>query len=280
MFMDVYNLKDYKEIIKVRLKEMKKKDRPMTLRKVADLIPIQYTYLSKVLNHDEHDLSEDHLFTICRILDFPAEELDYVLTTRAWKTSRDTERKKHLFNQLEKLQRQKKLNVETLDEHSVRVADEMNYLLTPLCLVVHIALTSQILRTNPQGLCSKLGIDVKQLREILKILAQADLVDLGPDGIHVKAIKKLKFHISRAHPLTRVHQTLLKNSLLTRLNQTDEENKHSFMALFTLNQKGFEAIQDEFQIFLKKVESIAAQSKRPQDHQNVYGLNFDLFKWL
>ncbi len=278
--MDIYNLKDYKEILKIRLKDLKKKDRPITLRKVADLIPIQYTYLSKVLNHDEHDLSEDHLFTICRILDFHPEELDYVLTTRAWKTSRDNERKNHLYNQIEKLQRQKKLNIENLDEHSVRVADEMNYLLNPMCLVVHVALTSQILRTNPQSLCSKLGIEYKQLKEILKILSHADLIDLGPDGITVKSIKKLKFHISRAHPLTRVHQNLLKNALLTRLNQTEEECKQSFMALFTLNKKGFEQIQDEFQIFLKKVETIAAQSKKPLDHQNVYSLNFDLFKWL
>lgn len=276
----IYSFKDYKKIIQARLRDLKKGPRPLTLRKMADQIPIQYTYLSKVMNHDEYDLGEDHLFSICRMLGFQGEESEYILLLRAWKISNDSERKKHLFNKIEQMRRQKKLNSEHVEGEAVKVAQETRYLFNPLCLIVHVALTSQILRKNPQVLCSKLGIDLKQLKEILKILAEFDLIELESDQLTVKSVNKLRFHLSRAHPLTRVHQSLLKNTLQTRLSQTEEEDKQSFMATFTLDAKGFEMIQEEFQNFLKKVESIAGRSKNPQDHQNVYSLNFDLFKWI
>lgn len=276
----IYLLKDYKKVIQARLRELKQGPRPITLRKIAEQIPIQYTYLSKVMNHDEHDLSEDHLFSVCRMLGFQGEDSEYILTLRAWKVSRDAERKKFLYNKLEQMRRQKKLNLESVDNESVKLAQEMRYLFNPLCMIVHIALTSQILRKNPQVLCSKLGIGLKQLKEILKILADFDVIELNADQVTVKAVNKLSFHLSRAHPLTRVHQSLLKNSLQTRLGQTEEEDKQSIIATFTLDAKGFQLIQDEFQTFLKKLEGIAGRSKNPQDHQNVYSLNFDLFKWI
>ena len=43
-----------------------------------------------------------------------------------------------------------------------------------------------------------------------------------------------------------------------------------------MDQPGFMRIKEEFQIFFKKIEQIAMESKDEQ----VYQLNFDLFKWI
>lgn len=280
MSLEIYSQQNYKDVIRSQLKEQQKKNRSLTLKKLADLIPVQYTYLSKVMNHDQYHLNEDHLFTICKALSLPPEETEYLLTLRAWSVVQDSERKKHLLGQLENKRREKKLNIKQKESDTEKLSTEMGYLLNPLCIVVHVAMSNQILRKNPQTLCSKLGITVKQLKEILKVLALNDLVELENDQLTVKATKQLQFHLGRNHPLMRVHQNLLKTAVINRLNQTDEEEKHSFMVTFTSNREDFMKIKEEYQNFLKKVETIARRSQRPQDHQEVYHMNFDFFRWI
>lgn len=280
MSLEIYGNQNYKEAIRQQLKEQQKKNRSLTLRKLADLIPVQYTYLSKVMNHDQFHLNEDHLFTICKALNLAAEETEYLLTLRSWSVTQDQERKSHLHGQLENKRREKKLNIKQKESDADQLATEMGYLLNPLCIVIHVAMSNQILRKNPQHLCAKLGISVKQLKEILKVLALNNLVELEGDHITVKATKQLQFHLGRNHPLMRVHQNLLKTAVINRLSQTDEEEKYSFMVTFTSNRADFDKIKTEYQSFLKKVETIARKSQRPQDHQEVYHMNFDFFRWV
>ena len=251
-----------------------------SLKRIAEMIPVQYTYLSKVLSQEGADLNEDHLFSVCKILGFRHEETEFITNLRAWSLAQDLDRKKFLYGKLESQRKLKKLNAEHESMDQTKLNNEFGYLLNPLCVVVHIAMTSQILRKNPSILCSRLGLSQKQLKEILKVLAINDLIDLSEDGLTVKAVKKMQLHLGRNHPLMRVHQNLLKTAILHRLNQTGEEEKHSFMATFTLDAKSFSEIKDEFQTFLKKVEGIATRSQRPADHQEVYNLNFDFFRWI
>jgi uncharacterized protein (TIGR02147 family) len=280
MSTDIYTLQNYKEILRLQLKEQQKKNHSLSLRKIASLISIQYTYLSKVMNHDEHHLNEDHLFSICKILSLPLQETEYVLNLRSWAMAQDSDRKKYLLGKLQNMRRDKKLNVSQKESDSQKLALEMSYLLNPLCIVVHVAASNPLLRKNIQQLCPKLGISLKQLKEILKILALNDLIELESDQLTIQSSKQMQFHLGRNHPLMRVHQNLMKSSLLNRLSQTDEEQKQSFMVTFTSNQEAFESIKDEFQNFLKKVESIARKTERPQDHQQVYHMNFDFFRWI
>ena len=262
-----YQELNYKKILKLQIKEKQKTTKSFSLKKVAEMIPVQYTYLSKVLNQEGADLNEDHLFSVCRILGFRHEETEFIINLRAWSLAQDLDRKKFLYGKLETQRKQKKLNAEHESIDQAKLNNEYGYLLNPLCVVVHIAMTSQILRKNPSILCTRLGLSQKQLKEILKTLAINDLIDLSVDGLNVKAVKKMQLHLGRNHPLMRVHQNLLKTAILNRLNQTGEEEKHSFMATFTLDAKSFSEIKDEFQTFVKKVEGIATRSQRPVDHR-------------
>lgn len=280
MSLEIYGNQNYKDAIRKQLKDQQKRNRSLTLRKLADLIPVQYTYLSKVMNHDQFHLNEDHLFTICKALNFGSEETEYLLVLRAWSVTQDRERKNYLHGQLESKRREKKLSIKQKESDTEKLATEMSYLLNPLCIVIHVAMSNQILRKNPQHLCSKLGITVKQLKEILKTLAVNDLVELESDQLTVTKTKQLQFHLGRNHPLMRVHQNLLKTAVINRLSQTDEEDKYSFMVTFTSNKEDFEKIKSKYQSFLKEVEAIAQRSQRPQDHQEVYHMNFDFFRWL
>jgi hypothetical protein len=55
----IYEHTDYKKIIKDRLKDLKKTKAKFSLQYLSEILDIQYTFLSKVLNSDSHQLSED-----------------------------------------------------------------------------------------------------------------------------------------------------------------------------------------------------------------------------
>ncbi len=77
--MDTFSHDNYKDILKVRLKELKTRKRFLTFRRVADHLNLQATYLSKVLNNEAHHLSEDDLYSACKLLEFLGEETEYIL---------------------------------------------------------------------------------------------------------------------------------------------------------------------------------------------------------
>lgn len=280
MSQDLYAQENYKKAIRDRLKDQQKTNPSLTLKKIADIIPVQYTYLSKVLNHDEFHLNEDHLYIICKTLKWDIEETEFVLALRAWTTAQDADRKKYLFKKVESLRRQKKLAVEQRDLEGAKLSNELNYLMNPLCIILHVALSSEAIRKNPLQLCQRMGLTQKQLKENLKILAMNDMIVFGEDHLDIKEVKQRHFHLGRNHPLMRLHQNQLKTHMVNRLNMVEEEEKQTMMVTFTSNPAVFEEIKEEFNAFLKKAQTLSQKSQKPKDHQEVYHLSFDFFKYL
>ena len=212
MSQSIYETKDYKKLIRSRLAELQKQNKAVTLKKIADLIPVQYTYFSKVMNNDDVHFNEDQLYTICKTLSLGPEETEYLSTLRSWQTAQNENRKLHLFAKLEGMRRQQKLNVEIKESKNEKLSHEMAYLLNPLCVILNVAMSSDILRQNPLQICSRLGISQKTLKETLKILALNDIIVLDKDHLTVLELKQHSFHLDRSHPLMRVHQNQLKAS--------------------------------------------------------------------
>jgi len=277
---DFFEFQEYKEALRDRIREVKQKNPSMTLRKLADLIPVQYTYLSKVLNQDGFHLSEDQLFVLGRGLKLGDEEMDFLFLLRSFAVSQDSDRKQKLLSRIESLRRKRNLNVKAKIASTEKLTADVAYLLNPLAVVVHVALSNEILRKNPDRLCSQLSISMKQLKQILKSLAVNDLIDLESDQLHVSAVRQYQYHLDKDHPLMRIHQSLLKTAALSRMSLIEEEAKQSIMVTFTASHEVYEQMKVEFQKYLKRVETLVRSSDRPRDHQQVYHLNFDLFRWL
>lgn len=274
--MDLYEHTNYKTIIKNRVQELKKTKPAVSLRNIASKIPIQYTYLSKALNEEKAHLNEDHIFTIGQILDFVPEEIDYLLLCRAHDLSTDTSRKKLLFSRIEKLRREKQMNVPVVEPSTANLLREMSYLFDPLCMVVHLALEVPSIRKNPLTLCSHLGISANHVKEILRKIARCNYIELDESNFTVTKIINAKMHFGREHVLTRTHQNILKTAIGAQLTKTAEENKHSYLATFNGDERCYELIKDEFQTFMKKVEKIVSTSK----FEKVYQISFDFFPWV
>ena len=275
--MDVFSYQDYKPLLKDRIKEIRQRKKNWSFKKLADHLKIQSTYLSKIINSDKHHLSEEDLWLACKTLDFHPEEQDYILLLRSHTTCQKSERRQLLAQKIESLQAERKLQAEARQMSASSLTNEMDYLLNPLCVLLYVALGSEHLRKDIRQIGSSLGVRIPLLRDLLRILERNSLVGLDPtDPLRVTKVHSRRTHIPKDHPLMRTHQGLFKNMMQSRLAMTPEEEKQSLLATFTMDERGFEDLKKEFNVFLKKAEEISKKST----HQNVFQINFDLFKWI
>lgn len=273
----VYEQSDYKSLIRAGVRQMKESQAGFTLRKLSQQIPVQYTYLSKVLNDDSAHLSEDHLFRVAQLLKFDAQETEYLLLLKSLATTQDSDRREYLKIKLETLQKEKALDAERRQSIESRLSEEMKYLLDPLCIIVHLALHIPQFAKAPVALCSHLRVSEERLRKILLILEFNGFVETQrEDPFKIRQVHSGHLHYGKEHPLMRTHQNLMKSAIPPKLQQIEEQDKQSFLATFTLDPADFEKIRVEFNAFIKKVEGVVKNS--PQT--GVYQLNFDFFRWI
>lgn len=272
----IFEQDDYRETLKSRVKSLQVRRPGLTWKKLASEVPMQYTFLSKALNSETTHLNEDHLFTIAKSLEFFPDEIDFLLLQRAHAVSQDRSRKEYLFKKIEGLRRKNKIVAEERTFSSSQLMSEMSYLFDPFAVVVHVALDIPEYQRDPRKLCSPIGISVAKLREILRTLSASGFIELDEDGITVKKLLNMHLHFGREHALMRHHQSLLKTQINSRLSQVDEADKVSFLTTFSMDDRSYEQVKEHFQTFIKKVESVARESKS----KRVYQLSFDLFKWF
>lgn len=273
--MNVFEFQDYRDAIRKRVKELAKNRPRFTLKALAEKIPLQYTYLSKTLNDSKTHLNEDHLFTLCRYLEFLPNELEFLFLLRARAISSDVFRQKFLDAQIHHLKNSNQLRANVQTPNLKLLSQEMAYLLDPLCIIVHVSLYIAEYRENPRRLLPMLGIKISRLKEILRKLQEAGFIELGADRETISVLKQNWIHFSTDHPLMRVHQQLLINLSTAQILKLDEKKKFNTMVTFSAAIDSFEEIKDKYVQFLKQVESIVSKS---QD-QRCYQMNFELFPW-
>lgn len=274
--MNLADQSDYKSAIKIRLKELQELKPGLTLKKVSEKIPIQYTYLSKVLNDADTHLNEDHLFQVGQILEFFPQEIEYLLLLRAHQTATLPARKDFAFKSLEKARKTLGIRAKVQEPSLHQLTQEMGYLFDPFCVLVYVALSMPAIRKDPRQLCQTLGIHPTRLKDILKKLALIDFIEMGTGPFNVVKTNKGKLHYSKDHPLMRVHQHLFALASQDQLLKSGEEEKERFQVTFTGDRKAFAQVKAEFHGFLKRIEEIVRTSK----DENVMQMNFDLFFWV
>ncbi len=273
---DLYQYAEYKQALKQRVLFLKQSKSQWTLKKLAEKIPVQYTFLSKVLNTKDTHLNEDHLFRAATALNFLPDEIDYLLLLRSSSVTGEFSRKEFLTKKIDHIKKQRNISADYSVMSSVNLQQEMRYLLNPLALITHVALSLPEIQKSPPRLGSLLGISQAKLTEILEILEANEFIEINKRKLEILKIKPARTHFSREHPLMRVQQSSLKNLLHTRMSQTPEDSKESFFVTFSMDEEGFSKVQELFKNFIKEVQSIKSQSK----NTNLFQLSFDLLKWF
>lgn len=271
----VFDSYDYREALRSQIKVLKSRGKPMTWRKIADKIPLQYTFLSKCLNDSATHLSEDHLFRVCELLDLLPEETEFVLLLRARAVSRQPTRQEFLTRQIERVRKQKVVRAEhRAADPAGALSEEIEYLLDPMSSLVRTALFIKELQDNPVRLSSLLGVSPRRLKMILEKLEKLEFIELNDKSDKVLAFNRKPQHWGRQHPLMRAHQMGMKHHLLDRLRSTEEEDKESFFVTFTMDQEGFAEVKRLLQEVLKNVQ-VVIEKRKPQ---HMFQLSLDFLK--
>ena len=210
-----------------------------------------------------------------RILELSADENDFVFLLRARATSQDARRREFLDEKITEMRREKGALAEMQPVHEDRAARQMEYLLDPLCIFVHVSLLVPTLRENSRTFCHAIGITPERYREVLRKLADAGHIELEEGKDRVVRILNSRIHYGPTHPLTRAHQSQLRTMSHARLSQIPETAKSSIMLTFAADEATRNRINERLDAFLKEVQQMVIAAK--DDH--VYQLCLDLFRW-
>lgn len=265
----LYNNFDYKDIIKklIQLTE------GMNNKELANRIPIQPTYLSKLFNDDGTHLKDETLYRIGKILELNEEEIDYLILIKTHQCSESPERKEHLYRKIQDLNN---LYLDGVSKSATSQLElESKYLLNPKCALIQLALHIDTYEQNPRLLCQELNISHSQLVDILDILEQNKFIIRGDNPLAIKKVNRAALHIESGQ-LMRVHQYLFKTLVATRVQETHENHKKSFNAVFNMDESSFKEAIDLCNKFVNDMQMITEKSRA----EGLYQLSFDLFKWL
>jgi uncharacterized protein (TIGR02147 family) len=267
---------DYKKVIKDRVKDLQG-DRPgFTLKRVAERIPIQYTYLSKVLNDERSHLNEDHLYQIGQILEFFSHETDYLQTLRAYQTTENAARKQSLFKQLERQGRDLGLSAKKKNGEDLQLQREMSYLMDPFGMLVFVGLHIPIYRQDPKRLAQPLGLPLDRLKGILTLLSEIGQIETGTTPFQIKKLNNSRTHFDKNHPLTRMHQHLLGIACQDQILKSEEAEKENLQITFTADAKTAKRVRAEIAKFMKGLENDVSDAK----DERLYQMNLQFFPWV
>ena len=174
------------------------------------------------------------------------------------------------------MRKEKILSANHVEQNAMKLHQEMNYLMNPMCLLVHTALFIKDYAKRPQALIPLLNTNEGKLAETLQILERNEFLILGSSPFEIREVKPIYPHYGPEHPLMRLHQQLLKSALIQRLSQTSEKTKESFFVTFTMDDETFAEVKKKFRAFLQEVQNLTFDAK----HKSVYQMSFDLLKWF
>lgn len=97
----LFSHRDYKTLIRQRLKEKRAANRAFTTARLAEKLNVQAAYLSRVLNSEVAHFSEDQLYRILVALDLPPALRDFGLLLRAFRTTTLADRRRDLEQRIQ-----------------------------------------------------------------------------------------------------------------------------------------------------------------------------------
>ncbi len=270
---DIFNYLDYRKLIKDRVKLSKKGQRGWTLQRLAERAAIQPPYLTNVLKERAH-LNSDQLYNVSKNLGLNSEEIRFSLLLLDWERSANEERRTNLKNEIEAIRKQK-LKTEThlkAEKVDPSLEDLTRFYINPELQLVYAFLGIEKYAGDLKLIAERLGIAVEQVQEYV-----AELKDLGMVQVAHKGVEKTKkrLHLPKDSALCSPQQMLMHYRALQHLQQLPGGEKYNFMVTFTADEETRERVQQEFMMFLGKIEQLVKEAPSKE----VYQMHFDLFSW-
>lgn len=264
---------DYRTLVQEQADILKNSNVSMTYAHFAKAMNIQPTYLSRVFQKIAH-LNGDQLHLACSVLGLSETETDFAFLLMEFNRAGLESRRKIL---------QKKINAirDSMNEAKAHLEVEFtkaessaaqDYYLDPMVPVVHAFLTVPRYRREPLLVARALGIPQTKFRSILERLEKFGIIRWKKQNIE---ILKEHLHLDRHSILHEAYQQLFRHASIERLRQLGTDEKLEFSVTLTADDETRIRIRNEFNIFIKKIESLV----RKAPSEKVFQMNFDFFPW-
>lgn len=272
--MNVFELEDYKKIVRQALVEKKKiAGTQFSFQNLAAACGIEKAFLSRVLNGKSH-LSANQLLLACEFLEFKKPERDYLL--QVWLMQRATNRKQReaLLLEVRRLQQAMRRTEESVEVNPLQVSTQkhVEYFLEPNAQLVHMFVAIDAYRTQIRTIAEKLSMSTQELERILSLLMSLGAIEVKKGQLSVASTE---YHLPSGSPVFKAYRNNLRVKALAKMSGLENEKAYSFSAVFCATDKVKQKLQSEFLEYLSRSRKLIGDA--PSEH--VYQLNFDLFQW-
>jgi uncharacterized protein (TIGR02147 family) len=264
---------DYRSMIRQLVEERKALSPSLNFRSLALAIRVEPSFLSKVLRSNAH-FSRDHLFMACEYLKVEQSEYAFLELLHEYQTSGLQRRKDALLKEIKqhlKIHNDTSRHIDAEVIHS-KEKDIKSYYLDPMNQIVHVAISIERFRKEPDRLGPILGVPRDQVHQSL-----ARLGEMGLLKVENGEIKVLSSDMQLSRDAAEYHPWRLQLMMWSqiRAQRLPKEQAYGYSVVFSSDERAREKILAKFFEFLKETQRIAVDAPA----ENIYQLNFDLINW-
>lgn len=272
--MKIFEHDTYQNVIKAYVDSQKALGLSVTYQRLAKEMRVQKSYLSKVMSGNA-SLNKDQAFLLSKFMRLKNEEEEYLFLLVEKDRAALKEYRRKIDSKLKQIQLKQTQSSAYLDkvEQDASSAAAQVYYLYPEIQLIHLAFGLERYREKPNILKDDLGVQDLFFQKAIKTLQELSLIALKGNSVE---LLKSNLHLSRESDLFHQWKTQFKLKSIEWTKRLAEGDKYNFVASFTASEEDKEKIRLEFMRFLKKTESVVKNS----NGENLYQINFDLFKWL
>lgn len=272
MILDIYEFKDYKEILKKWIDHPANK-KVGAKKELAKALACQAPFISHVLNGNYH-FSQEQTFACCQWMGLNENETEYFSLLVSWERAGTTHLKNHLNKKIQKLRKEetilkKKVSIDKdLSSESQRIYhSDWSY------SAVHMALLNKDLQSL-ESLQKRFHFTSNRLVKIIDFLMQIGLVE-ERNG-RLKVLNSM-IHLEKDSPLTTQHHVSWRLKAIQSLQESnldsDNDNLH-YSGAISLSEDDYAWLKQRLTMLLNDI----SQKVQNSADEKLICFNFDSFE--
>ncbi len=230
--MDVYKVKNYRDLINTLLTENPKSTRAQ----LAEASQCSSSWITRVLN-SEVQLTPDQALGIGHYFHLNSSEIDYLLLLVDWERSASVEMKKRIEHKLERLKKESRdLKTSLQAEDLISEKNSIKYYSSWAYMAAHVA--CMIKPQSSDDLAELLSLPKAAAAKTIKELSQMGLL-VASKNLWVASARSV--HLPSDHPSAKFAHIVLRNKTSQYLQETVSEGLH-YSAVHCLSAEDLENI--------------------------------------
>ncbi|MEO0335733.1 MAG: TIGR02147 family protein, partial [Pseudomonadota bacterium] len=262
----VFEFDDYKSLL-ARLGKDKSILGKGPLRRIAEKLNVNSTFVSQVINGDKH-LSVDHGYSLCGLLGLNSLQTDYVVTLIQKDRCGSIQTKRYFQKKLRELKSEAQKISNYVSEHTQLNPVEQSVFYSDKVYSSARLLTGIEKYEDLEALRQRLNLSKKELTEVVEFLVSAGLCRKTGKRIHPT---QQNTHIDKGSKFYKHHHRNWRINALEK-DLKNPESLH-FTSPLTLARDDIKQVQAELRQAISNVAAVVNES----DPDDLFCLNIDFF---